>query len=68
MTNVIELFPVETTQSSVIVESNNKNAAAEKELLEYLMWSMRTEQDPHTSYDDPITEFRAQTSSSTDVA
>jgi len=68
MTNVIEMFPVKTTPSSVVVENNNKNAAAEKEFLEYLMWSMRTEQDPHASYDDPITEFRAQTSSSTDVA
>lgn len=61
MTNVIELFPENAS-------NNNKNNDAEKEFLEYLMWSMRTEQDPHAKFDDPITEFRSQTSSSSSVA
>lgn len=61
MTNVIELFPGKKTQ-----QQHEKDA--ELAFLEYLAWSMKCENDPHEKYDDPVTEFRAQSSKATDVA
>ena len=61
MTNVIELFPAKEVETK-------DELSAEKAFLEYLAWSLKFENDPHEKYDDPVTEFRAQTSKSTDVA
>ena len=34
--------------------------AAQKELMDYLMWTMKHDMDPHRLYDDPIEVFRAE--------
>ena len=33
---------------------------AQKELMDYLMWTMKHDMDPHRLYDDPIEVFRAE--------
>jgi len=65
MTNVIELFPADKQDTQ---NAKDDALAAEKEFLQYLMWSMKMEKDPHEKYDDPVTEFRARNAESTDVA
>lgn len=34
--------------------------AAQQELMDYLMWTMKHDMDPHRLYDDPIEVFRAE--------
>lgn len=53
MTNVIELFPQDTL-------AKIKDESAQRELLDYLLWSMKFDEDPHASQDDPIAEFRKE--------
>ena len=38
--------------------ANNSNRDAEQELLDYLIWSMKHERDPHETHEDPIEVFR----------
>lgn len=33
---------------------------AQQELLDYMMWTMKHDMDPHRLYDDPIEVFRAE--------
>lgn len=33
---------------------------AKQELLDYLLWTMKHDMDPHRIYDDPIEVFRAE--------
>ena len=37
------------------------NQKAEQAFMDYLMWSLAHEEDPHTQYDDPIAVFRGET-------
>lgn len=41
---------------------------AEKELLDYMIWTMKHEQDPHDLYDDPIEVFRKEIKADVNVA
>ena len=34
--------------------------SARQELLDYLLWTMKHDMDPHRLYDDPIEVFRAE--------
>lgn len=34
--------------------------SAKQELLDYLMWTMKHDMDPHRLYDDPIEVFRSE--------
>lgn len=35
-------------------------ASAYEELLHYILWSMKQEQEPHALYEDPIHVFRRE--------
>ena len=41
---------------------------AQQELLDYMMWTMKHDMDPHRLYDDPIEIFRAEMKASLSVA
>lgn len=49
-----------------IVQTETRDA--KQELLDYLMWSMKFEKDPHDLYDDPIEIFRQQNAGNKHVA
>jgi len=53
MNQVIELFPKETVQKI-------KEEKAAREMMDYLLWTMKFDQDPHALYDDPIAVFREE--------
>ncbi len=36
---------------------------AQQELLDYMMWTMKHDMDPHRLYDDPIAVFRSEVES-----
>ena len=51
------------TQNSNVVNIRSARKAqeqAQQELLDYMMWTMKHEMDPHRLYDDPIEVFRAE--------
>ena len=41
---------------------------AQKELMDYMMWTMKHDMDPHRLYDDPIEVFRAEMKATLSVA
>ncbi len=41
---------------------------AQQELLDYMMWTMKHDMDPHRLYDDPIEVFRAEMKATLSVA
>ena len=41
---------------------------AQQELLDYMIWTMKHEMDPHRLYDDPIEIFKAEMKASLSVA
>jgi len=41
---------------------------AEQELLDYMIWTMKLEKDPHDLYDDPIEVFRKEMAAKRNVA
>lgn len=51
-----------------IYQSNVANREAEQELLDYMVWTMRFEKDPHELYDDPIEVFRKEMEAKRSVA
>ena len=53
MNQVIELFPKETM-------SKIRDEKAEREMMDYLLWTMKFDCDPHELYDDPIAVFREE--------
>ncbi|UZE95149.1 hypothetical protein [Alkalimarinus alittae] len=42
-------------------ESIQENQAREQAFIDYLIWSVAHDQDPHNLYDDPIAVFRSET-------
>ena len=57
------------TQTTIINAENNSNVVnirtarkaqekAQQELLDYIIWTMKHDMDPHRLYDDPIEVFR----------
>lgn len=41
---------------------------AQQELLDYMMWTMKHDMDPHRLYDDPIEAFRDEIKATLSVA
>ena len=41
---------------------------AQQELLDYMMWTMKHDMDPHRLYDDPIEVFRDEIKATLSVA
>ncbi|MFT6029743.1 MAG: hypothetical protein ACI8O8_001481 [Oleiphilaceae bacterium] len=41
---------------------------AKQELMDYMMWTMKHDMDPHRLYDDPIEKFRSELKSTLSVA
>ena len=46
------------TQTKSQVETVKENRDNEQAFIEYLIWSVAHDQDPHALYDDPIAVFR----------
>ncbi|KZY45328.1 MULTISPECIES: hypothetical protein [unclassified Oleiphilus] len=70
-----EVQMVEKTETSNVVNIRSARKAQEKaqqELLDYMMWTMKHDMDPHRLHDDPIEVFReemkAKMKSAQDVA
>lgn len=55
MSQVIQLFPQEKL-------AEIRDQQAEREMLDYMLWSMKYDVDPHELYDDPIAVFREEQS------
>lgn len=53
MSQIVELFPQETM-------SKIRDEQASREMMDYLLWTMKFDCDPHELYDDPIVEFRKE--------
>ena len=56
----------DSTMSAEIREikvTTQNNQAGEQELLNYLLWSMKHDVDPHELHEDPIEAFRKEQSS-----
>ncbi|KZY33359.1 hypothetical protein A3752_20180 [Oleiphilus sp. HI0081] len=70
-----EVQMVEKTETSNVVNIRSARKAQEKaqqELLDYMMWTMKHDMDPHRLHYDPIEVFReemkAKMKSAQDVA
>ena len=48
--------------------ASNDSRDAEQELLDYMLWTMKHDQDPHALYDDPIEIFREEMKARRNVA
>ena len=46
------------TQIQSQAEAVKENQANEQAFIDYLIWSLAHDQDPHALYDDPIAVFR----------
>jgi hypothetical protein len=47
-----------TKPITTAVESIQANQDAEQAFIDYLIWMVAQDQDPHNSHDDPIATFR----------
>lgn len=58
------------SQSNVVNIRSARKAQmkAQEELLDYMMWTMKHDMDPHRLYDDPIEIFRAEMKAALSVA
>lgn len=52
----------EVLQTKVVSIRSARKAqeAAKQELLDYLLWTMKHDMDPHRLYDDPIEVYRSE--------
>jgi len=51
----------QTNESATIINIRSARKAQEKasaELMDYMIWTMKHDMDPHRLYDDPIAVFR----------
>lgn len=60
-----EIIELNTNVYNTPIATQNQ---AEKELLDYMIWTMKHENDPHEMYDDPIEVFRKEMKESAHVA
>lgn len=51
-----------------IRSAKKAQAAAQQELMDYMMWTMKHDMDPHRVYDDPIEIFRKEMKAALSVA
>tara|TARA_R110002072_G_scaffold83910_3_gene190197 strand:+ start:27168 stop:27395 length:228 start_codon:yes stop_codon:yes gene_type:complete len=51
-----------------IRSAKKAQAAAQQELMDYMMWTMKYDMDPHRVYDDPIEIFRKEMKAALSVA
>lgn len=51
---------IETTNVVNIRSARKAQEQAQQELLDYMMWTMKHDMDPHRLHDDPIAVFRAE--------
>ena len=59
---LVENAKQDTLTSNVVNISSARKAQekAQQELLDYMMWTMKHDMDPHRLHDDPIEVFRAE--------
>ena len=59
-----------SNDSNVINIRSAKKAQmkAQQELMDYMVWTMKHDMDPHRLYDDPIEMFRSELKSTLSVA
>ena len=53
----------QTNESATIINIRSARKAQEKasaELMDYMVWTMKHDMDPHRLYDDPIAVFREE--------
>jgi hypothetical protein len=60
--NHTQSMSVNTLESNVVNIRSARKAQieAQQELLDYMMWTMKHDMDPHRLHDDPIEIFRAE--------
>jgi hypothetical protein len=61
---------IHSNDSNVVNIRSAKKAQmkAKQELMDYMMWTLKHDMDPHRIYDDPIEMFRAELKAALSVA